>query len=89
MNLSAGRARRRPIDGGQTDGERDERAHGAERERHEHDEQVAEQDLPCGVAEPGEVQERSDDSEQDDQGRPNRTRVQEQRRQPEIDQSGS
>jgi hypothetical protein len=75
--LSAGLPRRWAVDRCQADGERDQRARGAKEDRHHRDEQPAEQRLPGGVPQPREVQERSEESEQDDYGRPHSTRVQE------------
>lgn len=86
--LSAGLPRRWAVDRCQADGERDQRARGAKEDRHHRDEQPAEQRLPGGVPQPREVQERSEESEQDDYGRPHSTRVQERRRLPEIDRWG-
>jgi hypothetical protein len=77
--LSAGLPRRWAVDRCQADGERDQRARGAKEDRHHRDEQPAEQRLPGGVPQPREVQERSEESEQDDYGRPHSTRVQERR----------
>ena len=86
--LSAGLPRRWAVDRCQADGERDQRPRGAKADCHHRDEQPAEQRLPGGVPQPREVQERSEESEQDDHGRPHSTRVQELRRLPEIDLSG-
>ena len=61
----AGFPRRRPIDRRQADGERDERASGAEREGHHHDEQPAEQRLAGGAPERWPVQERSEEGKRE------------------------
>ena len=85
--LSAGLPRRWAVDRCQADRERDQRARGAKEDRHHHDEQPPEQRLPGGVPQPRKVQERSEESEQDDYARPHSTRMQERRRLPEIDHS--
>ena len=87
--LSAGLPRRWAVDRCQADGERDQRARGAKEDRHHRDEQPAEQRLPGGVPQPRELQERSEESEQDDYGRLTSMRVQERRRLPEIDRWGT